>query len=250
MSTEIIQIIKTLFGTTKLGVKTVAVFVGFAFITAWLPDGVAELFKQEGDINIALLQIFAPILFLIFVWFKLRKIADNTELLVSVDKNPPKAKGLILFLSNNKNAEECEGVSNIKDMQSNWKQPLVAIDFHKERLEYLHILASAESFCQKEQFERLLNKLISETKKVSVEFFEPIDFEDAKAIFDTLKKSFEELKQSGCKKSDICIDLTGGTKVVALAGSIFALPEDRAIEYVTNKGEVKVYDLIYKQAIQ
>ena len=48
------------------------------------------------------------------------------------------------------------------------------------------------------------------------------------------------------KEDDIVFDVTGGQKVIAIAGAMFAIPNDRHLQYVsTNDYSVKHYDLTY-----
>lgn len=50
------------------------------------------------------------------------------------------------------------------------------------------------------------------------------------------------------KENDIVFDVTGGQKAVAIAGAMFAIPNDRHLQYAsTNDRKVKHYDLTYAQ---
>jgi len=72
------------------------------------------------------------------------------------------------------------------------------------------------------------------------------DFEKAKNVYDFLENTYEELKKEGFKEDDIVFDVTGGQKVIAIAGAMFAIPNDRHLQYVsTNDYSVKHYDLTY-----
>lgn len=246
MNAEIIQIIKTLFGSTKVGFKTVSIFLLFALVTAWLPDGIIAIL--DGKFEFApIVQVVSPLIILIGLWFWLRRVADSSELNVIVDDSPLPAKALILFLSSNKDEREFERVSSIEEIKSNWKQPLRSMYYHKEYLKTVFVLTSPSSYEQKESFEATVKKVIPNA--VELNFANPVDFEDAKGIFESLKASYESLKANGFRKSEIYIDLTGGTKVATIAGAIFALPEDRVVQYVTNDGKVKLYDLEYRQEV-
>ena len=56
-------------------------------------------------------------------------------------------------------------------------------------------------------------------------------------------------KKDGFKEDDIVFDVTGGQKVIAIAGAMFAIPNDRHLQYVsTNDYSVRHYDLIYSQS--
>ncbi len=249
MNNELINVVKTLFGTDKIGIKTIGIFLLFSIIAGWLPDGIIAIFSAYfKDTNTAWLQIgFTFVAFLgLFIW--LRRVADNIELAVKVDINPASAKGLILFLSENKtNIKEYEQVTKISDMKTNWQMPIMAIDYHKNSLSKLIIITSKESNYQMQDFKEAIKSLISDFDLSRLECYEnTINFEDANEVFNALEISYNKLISEAIKKEQIYIDLTGGTKVVALTGSIFALPEDRVVQYIsTTDRKVRLYDLQY-----
>ena len=52
-----------------------------------------------------------------------------------------------------------------------------------------------------------------------------MNYEDADMLYDNLEEQFEYLKKEhNFKDKDIVIDVTGGTKVVVIAGILFGLP--------------------------
>ena len=74
------------------------------------------------------------------------------------------------------------------------------------------------------------------------------DFEDAKSVYEFLENIYNELKKEDFKENDIVFDVTGGQKAVSIAGAMFAIPNDRHLQYVsTSDYTVKHYDLTYMQ---
>jgi CRISPR-associated protein (Cas_Cas02710) len=175
-------------------------------------------------------------------------VADSSELTVKIEPKPSTAKALILFLSENKNYQQCESASSIAELENNnWQMPLIAIDYHEKSLESVYFITSAESGRQEELFKKAVKKFIPQIDSLIIKkHSDDINFEDGKEIFESLDFAYKQLIAQGLKKELIYIDLTGGTKVVALVGSIFALPEDRVVQYVSTKDkEVRLYDLQY-----
>jgi hypothetical protein len=247
MNNDIINIIRALFGSDKVGIKTISIFLLFSIIAGWLPDGIVEVFKANfADTNTAWIQIGFPLLAFIglFVW--LRHVANTHELTVKIEDQPSSAKGLILFLSESKNTKEYQEVASIAEMKSNWQMPLIALSYHANSLSAVKIITSSESSRQFEEFKAAVSKFLPDFDMAKIEKYpDEIHFEDGESVFKALDTLYKELTET-IKKHSIYIDLTGGTKVVALVGSIFALPEDRTVQYVsTTDKKVRLYDLHY-----
>ena len=74
------------------------------------------------------------------------------------------------------------------------------------------------------------------------------NFEDAKSVYKFLESVYRQLKQEGFMEDDIVFDVTGGQKAISIAGAMFAIPNDRHLQYVsTSDYTVKHYDLTYMQ---
>lgn len=246
MNNEIINIIRTLFGSDKVGVKTISVFLLFSIIAGWLPDGIVALYQANTKANTAWMQIGFPLAAFIGLFYWLRHVANTHELVVKIEEQPSSAKALILFLSENKNANECQDIASIAEMKSNWQMPLIALDYHAKSLSTVKIITSLESGKQFDAFRDAAHKLLPDMDSSKIEKYSTeINFEDGEAVFEALNILYKDLSDT-VKKHSIYIDLTGGTKVVALVGSIFALPEDRTVQYVsTTDKKVRLYDLQY-----
>jgi len=247
MSNEFINIIRTYFGTDKVGIKSILLVSSLFLISAWLPDGIVTIFSIFcPKISTAWLQVGIPFIMIFTAFFWFRHIADTHELSVKIDEKPSSAKALILFLSENKNPKEYQCISSIDEMKSNWQMPLIALNYHAISLSTVKIVTSFESGKQFEEFKNTVHKLLPNFEVSMInKYHNEINFENAESVFKTLDIIYTELL-THIKKESIYIDLTGGTKVVALAGSIFALPEDRTVQYVsTTDNKVRLYDLQY-----
>ncbi|MDU2360082.1 MAG: TM1812 family CRISPR-associated protein, partial [Campylobacter concisus] len=167
---------------------------------------------------------------------------------ISINNEPKKAKALVLFLSPNSSEEEkLEKFKSLEGFKSNnYFMPLTAIDYHKNRLTKLVIACSDQSFNDKDKFSKCVQNIFGSNIAKIIEIKSAGDFEKAKNVYDFLENTYEELKKEGFKEDDIVFDVTGGQKVIAIAGAMFAIPNDRHLQYVsTNDYSVKHYDLTY-----
>lgn len=254
MNTETIKVIRTLFGSDKVGLKTIGIFLIFTIIAGWLPDGfisligfIAKPVKDSSEYIVPAIQIIFPIISFIVLFYSLRHIVKTHELTVKIEERPPTAKALILFLSENKNSKECNAISSIDEMKSNWQMPLIALNYHASSLSAVKVITSVESGQQFDEFKDTVQKLLPNLDTSMIKKHKnDINFENGESVFEALDTVYKELIAQIIKKEYIYIDLTGGTKVVALAGSIFALPEGKMVEYVsTTDKKVRLYDLQY-----
>ena len=222
---ELQKIIVSLLGSSLLGVKAFLIITGVAVFFAWLPDGMSalldkifggEIFSWSAKDGTMLVQILGSIAIFLLVKQIIPKNVANVE--ISINNEPKKAKALVLFLSPNKEKEEdLIRLKTLEDMKPfKYFMPFRAIDYHKETIAKITEIKSAG------------------------------DFEKAKNVYDFLENTYEELKKEGFKEDDIVFDVTGGQKVIAIAGAMFAIPNDRHLQYVsTNDYSVKHYDLTY-----
>lgn len=124
--------------------------------------------------------------------------------------------------------------------------PFRAIDYHKETLAKIIISCSDQSFNDKDKFLKCVQNIFGSKIAKIIEIKNAGDFEKAKNVYDFLENTYEELKKEGFKEDDIVFDVTGGQKVITIAGAMFAIPNDRHLQYVsTNDYSVKHYDLTY-----
>lgn len=250
---ELHKIFVSFLGSNAISAKGIAMIVMIVVSFAWLPDGLSalsdkifggEFLKWELKDGTMLCQILGAIFMLSMVIKMIpKKVADVD---ISINEAPQKAKALVLFLSKNDRADDDINVRAINDFKSNYKMPLIAINYHKERLKKIVLICSKESFDQKDKFiksvERVFDKNlvdIIDTKCVD-------NLEMAKDVYDCLNATYKELKNSKINEKEIVFDVTGGQKAVSIAGAIFAIPNNRHLQYVsTTDCKVKHYDLTY-----
>ena len=191
-----------------------------------------EILEWSAKDGTMLVQILGSI----FIFWLIRRIIPKNLPNVDIEINdrPKAAKALVLFLSyNGSNEEEILKFKTIdKYGTNNYRMPLKAIDYHKQELKKIIIACSEKSYGDKDI--------------VSVQDIK--DFENAKNVYEFLERIYGELKKVGFKEDDIVFDVTGGQKAVSIAGAMFAIPNDRHLQYVsTSDYTVKHYDLTYMQ---
>ena len=256
---ELQKIIVSLLGSSLLGVKAFLIITGVAVFFAWLPDGMStlldkifggEIFSWSAKDGTMLVQIFGSIAIFLLVKQIIPKNVANVE--ISINNEPKKAKALVLFLSQitKKDGEDPTKFMKLEEFKNfNCFMPLKAIEYHKDMLTKIVIVCSDQSSKDKDNFLKIIQNIFGEEIIKAIAIKNVSNFERAKDIYDFLENTYEELKKEGFKEDDIVFDVTGGQKVIAIAGAMFAIPNDRHLQYVsTNDYSVKHYDLIYSQS--
>ena len=255
---ELQKIIVSLLGSSLLGVKAFLIITGVAVFFAWLPDGMStlldkifggEIFSWSTKDGTMLVQILGSVAIFLLVKQIIPKNVANVE--ININSEPKKAKALVLFLSPNKDEEEdLIKLKTLEDMKPfKYFMPFRAIDYHKDTLTKIIISCSDQSFNDKDKFLKCVQNIFGSKITKIIEIKNAGDFEKAKNVYDFLENAYEELKKEGFKEDDIVFDVTGGQKVIAIAGAMFAIPNDRHLQYVsTNDYSVRHYDLIYSQS--
>jgi len=126
--------------------------------------------------------------------------------------------------------------------------PLKAIDYHKQRLKKIIIACSEKSHGDRDKFLKCVQNLFGKELADMTNVRCIKNFEDAKSVYKFLESVYSQLKQEGFIEDDIVFDVTGGQKAISIAGAMFAIPNDRHLQYVsTSDYTVKHYDLTYMQ---
>ena len=254
---ELQKIVVSLLGSSFLGYKAFFIIAGVLLFFAWLPDGMSSLLDKifDGEIlewsakdGTMLVQILGSI----FIFWVIRRIIPKNLPNVDIEINdrPKSAKALVLFLSyNSSNEEEILKFKTIDEYgTNNYRMPLKAIDYHKQELEKIIIACSEKSYGDKDKFLKCVQNFFGNkfVNIISVQYIK--DFENAKNVYEFLERIYGELKKDGFKEDDIVFDVTGGQKAVSIAGAMFAIPNDRHLQYVsTSDYTIKHYDLTYMQ---
>lgn len=252
---ELHKIFVSFLGSNAISKKGIAMIVMIVVSFAWLPDGLSALFdkffggeflKWEFKDGTMLCQILGAI-FMLYTVMKMipKKVADVD---ISINEAPKKAKALVLFLSKNDRADDDINLKTINDFKSNYKMPLVAINYHKDRLEKIVLVCSKESFNQKDKFIKCAESIFGNHLSNMMDTKCIDSLEMAKDVYDCLEQIYKDLKDSKIDEKEIVFDVTGGQKVVGIAGAIFAIPNDRHLQYVsTTDYKVRYYDLTYEK---
>lgn len=253
-------IVGALFGTKQLSFKNFLFVLAVVFFIAWVPDGVVNLFSAD-KFWLGLIQVAVSVGVGLWIRKVMREAVLKASLPLGVDVQVSKnAKGMVLFLSHknllndkssssNKNKVKESPILTVFDIKDNRKMPLCALWAHKESLKKVLVIASAKSIKEKEDFMIQVREYMSELVE-KIEFLDEHggEFDDAEKIYGLLKKAFEILEtKEKIRPSDIVIDITGGSKIVSIAGAIFTLPAGRQMQYVDSNGNAKVYDMCYKE---
>lgn len=251
------KIVASLLGSSLLERKAFIIIVGVLLFFAWLPDGMSSLLDKifGGEIlewsakdGTMLVQILGSLL----IFCEIKRIIPKNIPNVDIDINdmPKRAKVLVLFLSeNNSEMEEILKFKTIDEYgRNNYRMPLKAIDYHKQRLKKIIIACSEESRGNKEKFLKCVQNLFGKELADMANARYIKNFEDAKSVYKFLESIYSQLKQEGFTEDDIVFDVTGGQKAISISGAMFAIPNDRHLQYVsTSDYTVKHYDLTYIQ---
>ena len=254
---ELQKIVVSLLGSSLLGYRAFFIIAGVLLFFAWLPDGMSslldkifggEILKWSAKDGTMAVQILGSI----FIFWIIRRIISKSIPNVDIEINdrPKVAKALVLFLSrNDSDEEEILKFKTIDEYgRDNYRMPLKAIDYHKQELKNIIVVCSEQSFGDKDKFLKCVQNLFGKelADMANVRYIK--NFEDAKSVYKFLESVYNQLKQEGFMEDDIVFDVTGGQKAISIAGAMFAIPNDRHLQYVsTSDYTVKHYDLTYMQ---
>lgn len=113
-------------------------------------------------------------------------------------------------------------------------QLLRAINFHKNTLQYLYMIASWNntgkpcSYDQREHACKIIKKYLPDINII----FEKADFEDLEQLTKLTFDAINNLKKRELKESEIIIDVTGGQKIPSIAGAVVTLNTDVVFQYI------------------
>lgn len=251
------KIIVSLLGSSLLERKAFFIIAGVLLFFAWLPDGMSslldkifggEILKWSAKDGTMAVQILGSIAIFCAIKHIIPKSVPNVD--IDINDRPKKAKALVLFLSYNWEANNSLKLMKIEEFgeKNNYRMPLTAIDYHKDKLEKIIIACSEKSHGDRDKFLKCVQNLFGKelADMANVRYIK--NFEDAKSVYKFLESVYSQLKQEGFIEDDIVFDVTGGQKAISIAGAMFAIPNDRHLQYVsTSDYTVKHYDLTYMQ---
>jgi len=265
------------------------ILIVFALLSSlgWFTNGSYEFFKSflEAPPQWNLLWSGFPFL-LVFLYalLQVRHARRNVRPKMERSKNLNRAKVLILFLSPFKNIgppqtpealqakEFLDGVcagqikatlqEALEKLDKNtWAMPLKALDYHRETLERLIVIPSADSKKQVGthqefgQFKALVEAIWSSCQKMTVKgmgtinqnYQQGVDFEDAPALVEAIDDVYKYLLNQHYSAEQILIDVTGGQKLTTVAGAAVSLVEGRLFQYVsTIDKQVAIFNVTYR----
>ena len=251
------KIVVSLLGSSLLGYRAFFIIAGVLLFFAWLPDGMSslldkifggEILKWSAKDGTMLVQILGSIVIFGVIKRIIPKDIPNVD--ICINDRPKRAKVLVLFLSeNNGGIEEILKFKTIDEYgRNNYRMPLKAIDYHKQRLKKIIVACSEKSHGDRDKFLKCVQNLFGKELADMTNVRCIKNFEDAKSVYKFLESVYSQLKQEGFTEDDIVFDVTGGQKAISIAGAMFAIPNDRHLQYVsTSDYTVKHYDLTYIQ---
>jgi hypothetical protein len=251
------KIIVSLLGSSLLGYRAFFIIAGVLLFFAWLPDGMSslldkisggEILKWSAKDGTMAVQILGSIVIFCAIKHIIPKSVPNVD--IDINDRPKKAKALVLFLSYNWEANNSLKLMKIEEFgeKNNYRMPLTAIDYHKQRLKKIIVACSEKSHGDRDKFLKCVQNLFGKelADMANVRYIK--NFEDAKSVYKFLESVYSQLGQEGFTEDDIVFDVTGGQKAISIAGAMFAIPNDRHLQYVsTSDYTVKHYDLTYMQ---
>ena len=251
------KIVVSLLGSSLLGYRAFFIIAGVLLFFAWLPDGMSslldkifggEILKWSAKDGTMAVQILGSIVIFGVIKRIIPKDIPNVD--ICINDRPKRAKVLVLFLSeNNGGIEEILKFKTIDEYgRNNYRMPLKAIDYHKQRLKKIIVACSEKSHGDRDKFLKCVQNLFGKELADMTNVRCIKNFEDAKSVYKFLESVYSQLKQEGFIEDDIVFDVTGGQKAISIAGAMFAIPNDRHLQYVsTSDYTVKHYDLTYMQ---
>ncbi|WP_448593211.1 hypothetical protein [Thermoflexus hugenholtzii] len=147
------------------------------------------------------------------------------------------------YLEINKGEQLADFVSRLADSWLrgwNWVQIFRGLIPHATWLEYIFVIYSEESMKFKDDIETLLSLFLYNKAEIIVDG--SYDFNIVDSVRDGLRKGVQEGLQRGLQKKDLVIDITGGTKLTSIAGTLYGVEEGILLQYVST---MEPYDLIY-----
>lgn len=246
------KIVVSLLGSSLLGYRAFFIIAVVLLFFAWLPDGMSslldkifggEILKWSAKDGTMLVQILGSIVIFGVIKRIIPKDIPNVD--ICINDRPKRAKVLVLFLSeNNGGIEEILKFKTIDEYgRNNYRMPLKAIDYHKQRLKKIIVACSEKSHGDRDKFLKCVQNLFGKELADMTNVRCIKNFEDAKSVYKFLESVYSQLGQEGFTEDDIVFDVTGGQKAISIAGAMFAIPNDRHLQYVsTSDYTVKHYD--------
>jgi len=134
-------------------------------------------------------------------------------------------------------------IEELNKVKWNWQQILRGLKPHQERLKYLYLIGSTESFNYLDKAESFIKQYLPDITVIKAN--RPVNFEDLEALIKVIYRAIKDLKAYKLDEDEIIIDITGGQKVTSIAGAVVTLNSSVRFQYVqTNEPyEVISYDL-------
>jgi hypothetical protein len=253
------KIIITAIGTLMLfGVATNGLFELWKLFPTLFIEG--PLFPDWGSILLDLFPFFSFCIWISYIYIKLKPIVSQQP----TDKRTPyfvtPHRGIILSLSKPQKSprdiiELIKGtdISDISSLYNEWSigQLFKGLYYHKDVLKYVWPLTTRDSLPYCECIGEFLKKFIPSTEICGRKGSDNIChlteggdlelIEKTKSILSAIYSN-DTLSEIGLQKSDIIVDITGGTKSITIGLIFGALDSAIDIQYVEQQS--KKYDVI------
>lgn len=145
-----------------------------------------------------------------------------------------------------------DDINALNKIKWNWQQILRGIEPHQNRLKYLYLIGSKESFNYLDKAGALIKQYCSNINVFKAN--EPVEFEELEKLTKVIYSAIsilKDVKDERLGDDDIIIDITGGQKVSSIAGAVVTLNSSVRFQYVqTDKFfEVISYDMTIQSEI-
>lgn len=154
-----------------------------------------------------------------------------------------------LLLSGSEFSHQAEIDPGLVVLRNPWQQLMRAIGPHLPRLEYVIVIASSDAekatVPQFPNFQRAATKCLATagyTVKISICEGAAPNFENFDDIRDAYQRAVAMAEREDIPRNDLCMDVTGGTKVFSVATAALTLNDAVVFTYVNNEGHAALFD--------
>lgn len=237
-------------------------------MVSWFGDSIFNTINQNEKPSLEVVMKSVNILINIFTFGLVYLIAYPEKKQMKTESLPEKRKILIMALSplNDRNNQEirtryveqlknlisqskvskvdleeylkihCKKDSNNEICLINWLLPIRTILYHLDTLEEIYFLVSKETDKRWGSFIEIIEEIDKEYKTNLKDILEKnkvreIDPDDHENIIKNLREVLKDIKRKGYTDRDISVNISGGTSAITMCLTIFALEDERQIEY-------------------
>lgn len=249
------QFLRKFLGSISLNAFGLAVLV--ILFSAWLPEILGEMMQRLSSkvLPAWTLKSLALILILLVLSALILMNRKKMQNFMVKSASPQPSQAMLINLSylradQKKLIEEKLGayaLSEIDIESCSWHMPVVAINHHVSRLEWLYVNTSQETHKDMALFGKMIDSLYPKHEFVITENTENgIDFENVGEVFAAVNRFFETCLSQGFPAKELVVDVTGGKVPTSIGGVAAILSLGNKFQYVsTTSKKVLWYEIGY-----